>query len=117
MSSVLTITIADMSLRTPSIHDFIKQNAVNSNNKTRRRRVFRYYKVNICIFSATALSHSADIGFCLGLRWRSHFRYATGVDDRREYRLKTIGFFSLVGQAYVFKFSLVPADGPLHAAF
>ncbi len=31
--------------------------------------------------------------------------------------LKTIGFFSLVVQAYVFKFLWVPADGPLRAAF
>ena len=29
--------------------------------------------------------------------------------------LKTIGFFSLVGQAYVFKFLWSTADGPLHA--
>jgi len=31
--------------------------------------------------------------------------------------LKTIGFFSLVGQAYVFQVFVVADDGPLHPAF
>lgn len=59
-------------------------------------------------FSTATFSHIADSGFCFRATARPDIRHLTGLDDGRDIDLKTIGFFSLVGQAYVFKFLWSP---------
>ncbi len=59
-------------------------------------------------FSAAEISHFADPWLRLRSAAGSHLRYPAGLDDGGKYRSENDRFFSLVGQAYVFKFLWSP---------
>ncbi len=105
---MLTDTIADMAQDT-SIHDFIKQNAlILLTDPVFYRVSFSKHVSHYAFSSSPNPSHSADPWLCLRFTPRAHFGHLQARMTVEKISISSIGFFSLVGRAYVFKFLWSP---------